>query len=363
MNTPVNGANGHAKDDDRPIGNTASNGTSKIPPRTSQVSFFDLLCGYLAFSVSYLCIWIATFGPLIALILFPNSKATWTLLATLVIPYHGYALSPSLGRYYELHDGCPRPQFSKNFIVFKLMRQYLQFHVIVDPSLQQAEAQPNAQYVIAEFPHAVWADYHVPMDALLHDTFPNIASDIRSLAASVLFRAPIVREWCLWTSGMDARKSVVDAALERGRTILVRPGGLAEQLRTTMGKEIVFLKRRQGFLKLAMQHDVPVVPCYIFGASDYHYTSGRFFGVREWIQKRLGVCLPLAVGYMGSMCPRPVATTVVFGKPLAFPVQQKGKPSQEETDHAHKMFIDALKKLFDKHKHDLGYGDRELEIV
>jgi 1-acyl-sn-glycerol-3-phosphate acyltransferase len=232
--------------------------------------------------------------------------------------------------------------------------------------LVQEEAKPNAQFIVAEFPHAVWADYHVPLDALLHqpNVFPNVAPNIRSLCASVLFRVPIVREWCLWTSGIDASKPVAEAALKRGRTLVVRPGGLAEQLRTTKGKEIVYLSQRKGFLVLAMKHNVPVVPCYIFGASDYHYTwNDWFFGPREFIQKRFGVCLPLAVGYLGSMCPRPIKTTITFGKPIYFEVKENGNPTDEEISTAHKIFCDALIALFDEHKCALGYSDRQLEIV
>jgi 1-acyl-sn-glycerol-3-phosphate acyltransferase len=336
------------------------NGTYNPPP---SLPFPDALKGFLAFSVSYAVISTLTFGPLVLLCLFPRSKIVLSLLATAVLPYYIYALTPSLGRYYELHDGYPRPAWSQQFFVFRWMRTFLRFHMVVAPELHQAETKANAQFVVAEFPHAVWADYHVPMDALLHTTFPNIAPNIRSLAASVLFRAPIVREWCLWTSGLDARKAVAEAALERGRTILVRPGGLAEQLRTSMGREIVYLQRRKGFLVLAMKHGVPVVPCYIFGASDYHYTCGRFFGLREWIQKNFGMCLPLAIGYWGSMCPRPVPTTVVFGKPLSFPVKEAGHPSPQEIDRAHQQFCTALLDLFEEHKHAAGYGDRKLEIV
>ena len=91
---------------------------------------------------------------------------------------------------------------------------------------------------------------------------------------------------------------------------------------------------------MSLQHGVPVVPCYIFGASDYHYTSDALFGAREWIQKTFAVCLPLAVGYWGTMCPRPVPTTVVFGKPIRFEIRQKGEPSQEEIDRAEVLIND-----------------------
>jgi 1-acyl-sn-glycerol-3-phosphate acyltransferase len=319
---------------------------------------YDRLMGYLSFSVPYFVITILTFGLPLGLILFPRSIGVFVAL-----PYYTYTLT--IGRH-EIRDGFHRINFSKNFFVFRAMRKLLRMEIMPLPQeLTDAERQPNAQFVFAEFPHGVWADYHVSMDGLWHTVFPNIYQNIRSLTASVLFRVPILREWALWTSCIDARRSVAEAALDRGRTVLVRPGGEAEQLRTTRGREIVFLMHRKGFLRLAMKKNVPVVPCYVFGASDYHFTwNGFLFQPREWLQKRFGVCFPLAIGYWGSFCPLPVKTTVAFGKPMTFEMKEKGgSPLPEEVDAAHKQFCEALCALFDKHKKQLGYGDRVLEIV
>lgn len=233
---------------------------------------------------------------------------------------------------------------------------------------QRVEAKPDAQFVIAQFPHGAWADYHLPMVSVWHSStvFPNLHTNIRSLAASFLFRVPLVREFALWANGLDARRSVAQAALERGRTILVRPGGLAEQLRTTRGRDIVYLSNRRGFLMLAMMNNVPVVPSFVFGASDAHYTPYNhiLFGAREWVQKRLGICLPIAIGYCGSMCPLPsVKTTVVFGNPIYPIVREEGNPTDAEVTVTHELFCKALNDLYDTHKTALGYGDRTLEIL
>jgi 1-acyl-sn-glycerol-3-phosphate acyltransferase len=191
-----------------------------------------------------------------------------------------------------------------------------------------------------------------------------VDAKIQMLAASVLFRIPLVRELALWTGCIDARRSVAERALDKGRSIVVLPGGEAEQIRTIYGKEIVYLKQRKGFVKLAMQKGVPVIPTYVFGVNDYYYTSPVFFGARQWLQRTCGICIPLAIGYWGSIfCPLPVATTIVVGKPLTFDVQKKGFPSADELDAGHANFCSALQELFDEHKIALGYGDRELEIV
>jgi 2-acylglycerol O-acyltransferase 2 len=193
----------------------------------------------------------------------------------------------------------------------------------------------------------------------------------KTLAATILFRLPVIREIALATGCLDARKSVAEAILRSGHSILVLPGGEAEQIRTQYGKEIIYLKNRKGFIKLALRHGVPVVPMYAFGVSDYYYTTDMWLAPRMWLMKQFQICLPLAVGMWKSpFCPLPQTTTIVFGEPLTFKSKivisgddARASTDDEQLDAAHREFMDALIKLFDTHKERLGYGDRTLEIV
>jgi 2-acylglycerol O-acyltransferase 2 len=325
-------------------------------PEAGPSSRWDSVKGYLSWNVLYFSF--ATFAVALPLGLLYYPK-TFGLFVSL--PYWTYTLT--LGRH-EINDGLKLPDFSRNFILFRAMRKHLNMNIRRLPdSLIQAEQKPNAQFVFAMFPHAVWSDYHVSMDGLWQTVFPNISHNIRTLTASVLFRVPVIRELGLYTSSIDASRKVAEKALDKGRSILVRPGGEAEQLRTERGREIVYLKKRKGFIRLAMRKNVPVVPCYVFGASDYHFTWNGFFKPREWLQKKSGICIPLAIGYWCSPCPLPVKTTVVFGEPLSFEIEELGNPSPVEVDKAHSQFCEALRDIFENYKKDIGYGDRELEIV
>ena len=284
--------------------------------------------------------------------------STIGLYATL--PYYLYIL---LWNRPERNEGARWIAFSKNFILFRIIREFLSLKLVVSDKLKVREAQPKAQFVFAVFPHGSNSDYRIVLDGLLAGALPNVYSSIRVLAASVLFRIPVVRELALWTGCVDASRSVAEKLLSRGRSLLVLPGGQAEQMRTIHGREILYLKKRKGFVKLAMKHGVPVVPVYAFGASDYYRTSLFAHDFRLWILKALGIALPFAVGLYGSLiCPLPVPTTVVMGDPIVFAVKTEGVPTPEEVDDAHEQFCLALSALFDKHKTQLGYGSRMLEI-
>ena len=314
--------------------------------------------GFLAFNATYFVVIGTCLLILAGLYLSPKSVGLY-----LILPYYTYILT--VGKH-EVKDGYRWPAFSERFFLFRTNRNYLNLKLLhsVPKVLLEAEKAPNAQFLISVFPHGTASDYRILMDGMLHQVFPTVHGKIRSLAATVLFRIPIVRELALWTGCIDARRSVAEKALDKGRTLLVVPGGEAEQIRTTRGKEIVYLKHRKGFIKLAMRKGVPVIPTYVFGASDYFHTSHAFFGPREWLRKSFGVCIPLSVGLWGSFfCPLPVDTTIIFGKPLSFEMKVKGAPTTEELDAAHAKFCSSLTDLFDHHKEALGYGDRELDII
>lgn len=315
------------------------------------------ILGFLSFNLIGTLLLVVGAALLAGLYLFPREVGLY-----FVVPYYTYTL---LLRRDELRDGTHWPSFSKHFIFFPAMRRYLNLEIAcpLPKELKEEDKKPGAQFVLAVFPHGANCDYRVIMDGMLDDALPNTAHKVRALAATVLFRLPIVREIALWTGCVDARRSVADSLLKRGYSFLVLPGGMAEQIRTIRGREEVYLKKRKGFVKLAMRHGVPVIPMYVFGASDYYYTSRALYGFRLWLMNTLAISIPLAFGSYGSfLCPLPIKSTIVFGKLLHFKLKEKGSPTPEEVEAAHADFIVALTSLFDEHKERLGYGDRTLEI-
>ena len=203
------------------------------------------------------------------------------------------------------------------------------------------------------------------MEGMLPDVFPNLCERqaIRTLAASVLFRIPIVSHMALLTGCIDASRKTAERALDKKRSLVVLPGGEAEQLMTEYGKEQVYLLKRKGFIKLAMRRKVLIVPSYVFGSSDLFSTSSKFYGPRYYLMKNFGICIPLCWGLWGSFCPLPVDTTIVFGKPLNLFVNMKNsEPTEAELNAAHVEFCSALQQLFEDNKTKLGYKDRKLII-
>jgi len=237
--------------------------------------------------------------------------------------------------------------------------------IVMDPELKKAAMKDNSQFFFAINPHGTNADYRILLQGMLMDELgETVGGNLRVLAATVLFRIPLVREIALWTGCVDASRSVADSLLDKGYSLMVIPGGQMEQMHTVAGREIVYLKKRVGFVKLALRHKVPLVPVYVFGASDYYTTSSLWKNVRLSLVKNWGIAIPLCRGFLGlPLCPKPIATTIVVGPPLTLTSQNNSSPTKQEIETAHKIYCRALEKLFDDHKVRLGYGDRSLEIV
>mmetsp|Transcript_14817 Transcript_14817/g.39372 ORF Transcript_14817/g.39372 Transcript_14817/m.39372 type:complete len:179 (+) Transcript_14817:52-588(+) len=140
------------------------------------------------------------------------------------------------------------------------------------------------------------------------------------------------------------------------------PFGLAALMRagTRFQKEEVFLPS-MGFVKLALKEGAVLVPCYVFGCVDLYKTYSFLHGPREWLRKKFRVCVPLYSGSIGVL-PRPVPLNVVCGAPLDIACATPGQPTDDEVSAACKTYVEALKQLFDSHKEEFGYGERELTV-
>jgi len=313
-------------------------------------SFLDSIV--LAFSSSFLFLTPLVF-PVIALI--GVTKAP-LISVPLLIAYFGYCYLEGS----EKKNGKPWKAFTEKYILFDKMRKYfpLRFHLCKE--LNHENMDGKEQFIFAIHPHGTCSDYRIIMDGMISSMIPKLKS-WRVLAAGILFKLPIIRQFCLWTHCVDASRNVASRILSKGHSVMVVPGGEHEQLLTENGKEILYLKRRKGFVRLAIKYGVPLVPVYVFGCSDLYHTSNFLFGIRFWIMKNMRICLPIFWGKFGLLCPFDIPLDMVFGEPIDVGMNQA--PTPEEIDNAHAKYMLRLKELFDKNKELFGYGDRELQIL
>ena len=222
---------------------------------------------------------------------------------------------------------------------------------------------PNQQYIFAVHPHGI---HCLPLmmlsqkGSVFDRQYPNlVGSQLTGLCATVMFKLPLDRELFLCMGYIDASRSIASKALKEGRSLFVCTGGEEEAMLTEMGKDVVVLQKRKGFIRLALSHGASLVPVYGVGNSDL-FTTYQFLGrQRRWLQKTCAIALPIFHGRWLTPLPYKTPMKVVVGKPIPTPKPAVigAKPEDALVEEYHAKYIEALKELHAKH-----VSDRKLSI-
>ena len=84
------------------------------------------------------------------------------------------------------------------------------------------------------------------------------------------------------TGAIVAHPRMALAALERGASILVYPGGAQDVFRPHRERERINFVGRKGFIKLALREKIPIIPVISKGAHDTLIVLDDFY---EWVEK------------------------------------------------------------------------------
>lgn len=219
---------------------------------------------------------------------------------------------------------------------------------------------PDRQYIFGVHPHGIhcWALNMLAFQMSPFDAKYGLTSEGRmtGLAASVIFQIPVVRELFLACGYIDAGRRYAQKALENKRNLFVCTGGEEESMLTELGRDVVVLNKRKGFVRLAVSYGACLVPVFGAGISDLYTTYGLGLGLRMWIQKKTGVALPFFHGRWFSPLPYQLPIDILIGEPIEIakehmPKEKGGKPEEKWVDFYHHKYIEALKDL---HKREGG---------
>lgn len=80
--------------------------------------------------------------------------------------------------------------------------------------------------------------------------------------------APQVAEVAMRGGAIPAHPKMAMAAFDAGASVLVYPGGAEDVFRPYTMRDQIYFAERRGFIKLALQQNVPIVPVISWGAHD-----------------------------------------------------------------------------------------------
>ncbi|KAG4067557.1 hypothetical protein HA402_005329 [Bradysia odoriphaga] len=240
--------------------------------------------------------------------------------------------------------------------------------------VKTVDIDANQNYIFAMFPHGVlsssaFGNFNTNYSKW-KTLFPGIRSKIMTL--DFHFYVPLFREVVLaWGMGSCAAQSIKkllnqsnDIKSEENRdgytsnAVLIFVGGAQEALYCHPRNYTLVLKKRKGFIKLAMATGSSLVPCISFNEVDIfdqpaNPPGSKMRKFQDYIRSVTGVTPVLFNGrgffqYSYGWLPKRRSITTVVGSPLV--VEKNENPSPEQVDKLHDRFCEHLNDLFETHK-------------
>lgn len=164
---------------------------------------------------------------------------------------------------------------------------------------------------------------------------------ISSLADRLIFKLPIVREVAQALQAVEGEPQQAKALLAAGRLVGVAPGGMREALRSSDEKYQLSWERRTGFVKLAIEAQVPVFLAACPLADDVYTVVDS--PITRFVYERFRVPLPFAFG-LGPL-PRPIALTTYLSEAIQPPKFEGATPSRELVQQFHHQLVERMNQL------------------
>jgi len=242
--------------------------------------------------------------------------------------------------------------------------------------LKECDLPADQPYVFGYHPHGI-----IGMGAIctfateatgFSQAFPGIKPHLLTLSTN--FQIPIYRDILLALGICSVSKKSCSNILKAGPgyAITIVVGGAAESLSARPGTADLTLRRRLGFIKVAIQHGADLVPVFSFGENDIYQQMPNekgttVYALQKKFQSVFGFTLPLFHGrgllnYNLGLMPYRRRIVSVIGNPVH--VIQSDKPTLEEIMSTQKLYIEELTRIWNTYKDEFAKArTRELNII
>jgi hypothetical protein len=245
------------------------------------------------------------------------------------------------------------------------VRQMVAYGSSRAPRLIRAQTRPNRQYLLAAHPHGI-----------LNEGWWNLIArfglGVVDGVQLVMCVAPFVKWYPLYYEIFGDRVTDASAATirkilrETNLTPAIIPGGFSEAVYTNAHPEVEYnyIADRLGFVRLAIEFGVDIIPAYTFGINDMYSTPGFMRHQRAKKAQSTGVPMVAwwssrgAMGPFGPNTPDTEELTIVTFDP--FPAS---KYAPEQLVQAHADYLLYLEKCFESRKAEAGAGCKRIEFI
>lgn len=236
--------------------------------------------------------------------------------------------------------------------------------------MKTADLDPRKNYVLGFHPHGILvagAFTNFCTEATgFSKLFPGLRNSL--LMLPLWFRAPFFRDYVMSAGLVPSDKGSASYLLRQkggGNAVVIAVGGAPEALDARPSDYTVHLANKKGFIKLAIEYGADLVPIYSFGENELFDQVKNPRGtwlryIQERLQQIMGISLPLfhargVFQYSFGLMPYRKPINTVVGRPI--PVEKNEKPTAEELDVLHQLYMDELSLLFEEHKGNYGVAE------
>ncbi|KAL8996115.1 MAG: hypothetical protein Q9169_004307 [Polycauliona sp. 2 TL-2023] len=305
-----------------------------------------------------IALFLTTFFLLCAIPLF------WPLL----FPYTIYVLLSAAPHSGTLSHRSP---FLRSLPIWSLFASYFPARLH-----RSSRLEPTRKYIFGYHPHgiishgafATFATEACGFSAL----FPGITNTLLTLDSN--FRVPFYRDYALAMGLASVSRESCENILSKGgangegmgRAITIVIGGARESLDAQPRSHLrLVLKRRKGFVKLAIRTGADLVPVLAFGENELYeqVTSESHPLVHKFqlmVKKCMGFTIPLfhargVFNYDVGLMPYRKPLNVVVGRPVKVVQVRKGeKVDDGYVEELHAAYVTELERIWDEWKDVFG---------
>ncbi|KAF9159539.1 diacylglycerol O-acyltransferase 1 [Actinomortierella ambigua] len=238
--------------------------------------------------------------------------------------------------------------------------------------IKEGDLDPSKNYIFGYHPHGIislGAFCTFGTEGLnFSKRFPGIKSRLLTLQSN--FNIPLYRDFIMACGCASVSRNSCESILRSGpgNSITIVVGGAQESLAAKPGTMDLTLKKRMGFIKLALVNGASLVPTLAFGENDLYelYSTNKaskMYHLQQMIKHTLGWTVPMFNGrgifnYDFGLMPRRKPVFIVIGKPIHVE-KSEGAPTQEQLEALQTKYMTELQGIWDRYKDKYAQGRTE----
>ncbi len=162
---------------------------------------------------------------------------------------------------------------------------------------------------------------------------------LHGTAHDVLMATPGLGEYFRAGGTIPPTKKAMATALKAGHDVILWPGGEQDSMRNWRKRDKAVLAGRKGFVRFAIQQQVPIVPVATVGGHDtvFVLSEGRFLARWSGLGKRMrGSTMPIISGFLFPLAieilPMHLPLPAKIRTELLDPIELDTDPTRSEDD-------------------------------